>query len=65
MGALKSGSLAVERYTDVSRSLATVIQGLIICFVSARLISSYIGLDKVVDKISAVFSKKKAGEGHV
>lgn len=63
MGALKAGSLAVERYTDVSRSLATVIQGLIICFVSARLISQYIGFDKIADKLSsAIQSAKKAGE---
>lgn len=63
MGALKSGSLAVERYTDVSRSLATVIQGLIICFVSARLISKYIGFDKIAEKLSVVLRfDRKAGE---
>lgn len=38
MGMLKSGSLAVERTTDVSRALASVIQGIIICFVSIRAI---------------------------
>ncbi len=43
MGSLKSGSLAVERYTDVSRAFASVIQGIIICFISARLISKYLG----------------------
>lgn len=58
MGALKSGSLAVERYTDVSRALATVIQGLIICFVSARLISRYIGFDSLAGKLSAAFARK-------
>lgn len=36
MGALKAGALSVERSTDVSRSLATIMQGVIICFVSAR-----------------------------
>ena len=54
MGALKAGSLAVERYTEVSRSLATVIQGLIICFVSARLISTYIGLDRLANWFSGL-----------
>ena len=54
MGALKAGSLSVERYTDVSRSLATVIQGLIICFVSARLISQYIGFDKAAEKLKEI-----------
>ena len=63
MGALKAGSLSVERYTDVSRSLATVIQGLIICFVSARLISKYIGFDKIGEKLSALWKRKgKEGE---
>ncbi len=64
MGALKAGSLAVERFTDVSRSLATVIQGTIICFVSARLISEYMGFDKLGEKLKAVLpkSRKEGGE---
>lgn len=63
MGSLKAGSLAVERYTDVSRSLATVIQGTIICFISARLISQYIGLDKIEEKLKMLLGKpKKEGQ---
>ena len=65
MGALKAGSLAVERYTEVSRSLATVIQGTIICFVSARLFSKYLGLDKLGEKIKSVFSRKATKEGKI
>ena len=59
MGALKAGSLAVERYTEVSRSLATVIQGLIICFVSARLISTYIGLDRLANWFSGLLNSTR------
>lgn len=36
MGALKAGSLAVERYSDLSRALAVVIQTIIICFISVK-----------------------------
>lgn len=46
MGALKAGSLSVERYTDVSRALTTIIQGTIMCFISARLIMSHVNLKK-------------------
>lgn len=65
MGALKSGSLAVERYTDVSRTLATIIQGVITCFVSARLISKYIGLDTLTYKWNTWRQAKKAGSSGV
>ena len=60
MGFLKAGSLAVERYTDCSRALTTVIQGTIICFISARLISQYIGFDKLAEKIKGLL--RKGGE---
>lgn len=59
MGSLKAGSLAVERYTEVSRSLATVIQGTIICFVSARYISRYLGFDRLGDVLKGFRSGKK------
>ncbi|WHH61235.1 ABC transporter permease [Petroclostridium sp. X23] len=63
MGALKAGSLAVERYTDISRALATVIQGTIICFISARLISKYVGLDKINEKLRKLFpNSRKDGD---
>ena len=65
MGALKSGSLAVERYTDVSRTLATIIQGVITCFVSARLISKYVGLDTLTFKWNTWREAKKAGNSDV
>ena len=35
-GTLKAGALSIERTTDVSRALADVIKGIIICFVSVR-----------------------------
>lgn len=54
MGFLKNGSLAIERYTDVSRSLVTVIQGFIICFISAKYISQYIGLDILKKRIKGM-----------
>ena len=36
MGMLKAGSLTLERSADVSRALATIIQALIICFISVK-----------------------------
>jgi ABC-type uncharacterized transport system permease subunit len=36
MGALKAGALSIERTTNVSRALADVIKGIVICFVSVR-----------------------------
>ena len=62
MGFLKAGSLAVERYTDVSRALTTVIQGTIICFISARLISQYIGFDILFEKVNARLKKRREGK---
>lgn len=63
MGALRAGSLAVERNTDVSRALTGIIQTSIICFVSARLISRYIGIDAVADRVKRVFQREKKGGG--
>ncbi len=56
MGFLKAGSLAVERYTEVSRAFITIIKGTIISFVSARMLSEYIGMDKVIEKIKSLIS---------
>ena len=44
-GTLKAGALAIERTTDVSRALADVIKGIIICFVSVRTLG-------ILDKVS-------------
>ena len=52
MGFLKAGSLAVERYTEVSRAFATVIKGTVICLVSARMLSQYLGVDALADKVA-------------
>lgn len=47
MGAVKAGSLVVERSAGIPRALAEVIKALIICFVSARLLSEYLGVDRL------------------
>lgn len=47
MGAVKAGSLTVERSAGVPRALADIIQAFIICFVSARLIADYLGIDRI------------------
>ena len=47
MGAVKAGSLVVERSAGIPRALAEVIKALIICFVSARLLSEYLGMDRL------------------
>ena len=36
MGSLKAGALSIERTAHVSRALADIIKGMIICFISAR-----------------------------
>lgn len=36
LGAVKAGALTVERYTSVSRSLAMIIQGIIVTFISCK-----------------------------
>jgi simple sugar transport system permease protein len=48
MGAVKAGSLTVERSAGVPRALADVIKAFIICFVSAQYLASYLGLDRIV-----------------
>nr|WP_325211247.1 ABC transporter permease [uncultured Oscillibacter sp.] len=64
MGALRAGSLAVERSTDVSRSLTVIIQTSIICFVSARMVSKYIGFEAAANYLSRFLKplKKKGGD---
>lgn len=59
MGSLRAGSLAVERYTDVSRALTVIIQSSIICFVSARMISKYVGLDAAAERLKKLFKREK------
>ena len=51
MGAVKAGSLVVERSAGIPRALAEVIKALIICFVSARLLAEYLGLDRLEKNI--------------
>lgn len=43
MGALKAGALAVERYSELSRAFAVIIQTIIICFVSVK----FLGFNKI------------------
>lgn len=62
MGALRAGSLAVERNTDVSRALTAIIQTSIICFVSARMISKYIGFDAIANRLKEIFKPAKKGD---
>lgn len=50
MGALKAGSLSVERYTEVSRALTTIIQGIIMCFISSRFIVPHFNEKKKATK---------------
>lgn len=57
MGILKAGSLAAERNTDVSRALAIVIQGIIICFVSARMLN--FKETKIGISLERIFTSKK------
>lgn len=45
MGALKAGSLAIERTTSVSRALADIIKGLIISFITVK----YLGLGTLIN----------------
>ncbi len=47
MGAVKAGSLVVERSAGVPRALAEVIKAFIICFVSARLLANYLGINRL------------------
>ncbi len=61
MGFLKAGSLAVERYTEVSRAFATVIKGTIICLVSARMLSQYLGIDFLEGKLKDRLSRRVKG----
>ena len=42
MGILKAGSLTLERSAGVSRALAVVIQALIICFVSVKILKVFV-----------------------
>lgn len=51
MGAVKAGSLAVERSAGIPRALADVIKAFIICFVSARLLADYLGVDRIEARI--------------
>ncbi|WP_072523794.1 ABC transporter permease [Clostridium sp. Marseille-P3244] len=64
MGAMKAGSLVVERSAEVPRALAEVIKAFIICFVSARYLSAYIGLDRLTETAKRAFYKirKKGGD---
>jgi general nucleoside transport system permease protein len=62
MGALKAGSLAVERTTDISRALSIIIQGVIICFVSARYLIPWLRLNKLRIPWSHKRRKKLSGE---
>lgn len=67
MGAIKAGSLAVERNTDISRALAEVVKAFIICFVSASLLSEYLGIDRLQSSLKDRFGKKRItpeGEQH-
>lgn len=57
MGAIKAGSLAVERNTDISRALAEVVKAFIICFVSASLLSEYLGIDRLKVFLMTRFSR--------
>lgn len=43
LGALKNGFFAVERMTDIDRSLATVLQAIILLFISAQALMELIG----------------------
>lgn len=56
MGMLKAGALSIERTSNVSRALADVIKGIIICFVSVRTLGMLerVGLSKL--KKSAVIN---------
>lgn len=64
MGAMKAGSLVVERSAEVPRALAEVIKAFIICFVSARYLSAYMGMDVVADKVRGIFSRKAKEGGY-
>lgn len=55
MGVLKAGSLTLERSAGVSRALATVIQALIICFISVKTLN-------VPVKMPKIFVKKERSE---
>ena len=46
MGMLKAGSLTLERSADVSRALATIIQALIICFISVKTLDIPVNFQK-------------------
>ena len=50
MGVLKAGSLTLERSAGVSRALATVIQALIICFISVKTLNLPFGLRKIFSR---------------
>lgn len=67
MGAMKAGSLVVERSAEVPRALAEVIKAFIICFVSARYLSACMGLDRIADKVRSVIcrqTKEGGGRAH-
>lgn len=55
MGILKAGSLTLERSAGVSRALATVIQALIICFISVKTLN-------IPVKRTKIFRKRERGE---
>ena len=59
MGMVKAGSLTVERSAGIPRALAEVIKAFIICFVSASMISHYLGIDWLQRKLKALFSRIK------
>lgn len=52
MGMLKAGSLTLERSADISRALATIIQALIICFISVKSLN-------IPTKLPRIFSRKE------
>jgi simple sugar transport system permease protein len=64
MGSLKAGALTVERSTDVSRSLATIIQGVIICFVSARYLMARFPVSKWLDGFKRNNRRRNSDEPH-
>jgi len=59
IGIIKAGSLQVERATAVSRSLAMIIQGIIITFVSCKNMAIHVPMIKNVKNLFLKYSRKE------